>query len=62
LLPPLRFMAQVQSNAEINDQDESSWINLVWYADIDDSKTIVDLVRDAVAQVDWQSQASGFSF
>ena len=62
LLPPLRFMAQVRSDAKVNDVDESSWMNLVWYANVDESKTIVDLVREALAQVDWQSQASGFSF
>jgi NAD-dependent SIR2 family protein deacetylase len=62
LLPSLRFMAQVRSHAEVSNDAESSWMNLVWYANVDDSRTIVDLVRDALTQVDWQSQASGWSF
>lgn len=61
ILPPLRFAARIQSWETVNDEDEGSWMNLVWFAEIDDNKSIKALVEEALAQVDWKRQAAGYS-
>jgi len=35
-------------------------MNLIWFAEIDDEKSIKDFVREALAQVDWKMQAEGY--
>ena len=35
-------------------------MNLVWFAEIDDEKSITAFVEEALAQVDWKAQAEGF--
>lgn len=61
ILPALRFAAQARSWERINDVDEGSWMNLIWFAEIDDDKSIKQLVQEALAQVDWKKQATGYS-
>jgi hypothetical protein len=61
ILPPLRFAARIQSWERVNDEDEGSWMNLVWFAEIDDEKSLKAFVEEALAQVDWKQQASGYS-
>jgi hypothetical protein len=61
IMPPLRFAAQVRSWAKVNDEDEGSWLNLIWFAETDDEKSIKDFVREALRQLDWKMQASGYS-
>jgi hypothetical protein len=60
ILPPLRFIAQISSHAEIADGDHGSWMNLIWFAEIDDTKSIKAFVEEALIQVDWEKQATGF--
>ena len=40
VLPPLRFVAQISSGEPIADDDHGSWMNLIWFAEIDDEKSI----------------------
>jgi hypothetical protein len=35
-------------------------MNLVWFAEVDDEKSVVDFVTEALAQVDWSTQASSY--
>jgi len=60
VLPPLRFVAQICSGERITDQDDGSWMNLIWFAEIDDNKSIKAFVEEALAQVDWKKQAEGY--
>jgi len=60
ILPPLRFVAQISSWDRINEQGDGSWMNLIWFAEIDDEKSIKAFVEEALRQVDWKTQASGF--
>ena len=62
ILPPLRFAARIRSWEPVNVEDEGSWMNLVWFAEIDDNKSIKSFVEEALAQVDWQNQAAGYSY
>jgi NAD-dependent SIR2 family protein deacetylase len=61
ILPPLRFVAQISSWEPINEHDDGSWMNLIWFAEIDDDKSIKAFVQEALAQVDWKRQADGYS-
>lgn len=61
ILPPLRFAAQISSWERINEQDDGSWMNLIWFAEIDDGKSIKAFVEEALTQVDWKRQAEGYS-
>jgi NAD-dependent SIR2 family protein deacetylase len=61
ILPPLRFAARIRSWEKVNDEDEGSWMNLVWFAEIDDDKSIKAFVAEALRQVDWKKQATGYS-
>ena len=60
VLPPLRFVAQISSGEPIADDDHGSWMNLIWFAEIDDEKSIKAFVEEALAQVDWKGQAEGY--
>jgi len=60
VLPPLRFVAQISSGEPIADDDHGSWMNLIWFAEIDDEKSIKAFVEEALAQVDWKGQAAGY--
>jgi len=60
IVPPLRFAAQISSWEPLGD-GEGSWMNLIWFADIDDDKSIKAFVEEALAQVDWKVQAEGYS-
>jgi NAD-dependent SIR2 family protein deacetylase len=60
ILPGLRFAARIVSREAIGDST-GSWMNLIWFAEIDDEKSIKAFVEEALAQVDWKRQASGYS-
>ena len=60
VLPPLRFAAQISSWRRLAPTECGSWINLVWFAEIDDRKPLTAFVNEALSQVDWARQASGF--
>jgi hypothetical protein len=62
ILPPLRFAARISSREVVAPGSDGSWMNLVWFADIDDEKSIKDFVCEALMQVDWKTQAEGFEF
>jgi NAD-dependent SIR2 family protein deacetylase len=62
ILPALRFAAQIRTFEPLTDEDDgsSSWMNLIWFAEIDDGKTIKAFVEEALKRVDWKASASGF--
>jgi NAD-dependent SIR2 family protein deacetylase len=61
ILPPLRFAAQIRTFKPLTDEDDGSWMNLIWFAEIDDNKTTKACVEEALKQVDWKASASGYS-
>jgi hypothetical protein len=61
ILPQLRFAAQISSKERPTEEDDGSWMNLIWFAEIDDDKSIKRFVEEALAQVDWKRQAEGYS-
>jgi NAD-dependent SIR2 family protein deacetylase len=61
ILPGLRFAARLVSHASVGDST-GSWMNLIWFAEIDDDKSIKAFVEEALAQVDWERQAEGFDY
>ena len=61
ILPPLRFAAQISTYEGINEGEDCSWINLIWFAEIDDDKSIKAFVEDALKQIDWRACATGGS-
>ena len=60
IIPPLRFTAQIVSWRLLEPRACGSWLNLVWFAEIDDQKPLVDFVTEALARVDWATQSSSF--
>jgi hypothetical protein len=61
IVPPLRFAAQICSWERIDPEACGSWLNLVWFAEVDDQRSMVDFVTEALAEVDWATQASSFN-
>jgi NAD-dependent SIR2 family protein deacetylase len=61
ILPPLRFAAQIQTFEPMTDEDDASWMNLIWFGEIDDAKTTKAFVEDALKLIDWKANASGYS-
>ena len=61
ILPALRFAAQIRTFERLTDEDDGSWMNLIWFAEIDDDKTTKAFVEEALNQVDWKASASGYS-
>lgn len=63
ILPAVRFAARVRSWESVNEWDDNgSVMNLIWFADIDDSKSILSYVEDSVRQIDWGKLATGYSY
>lgn len=60
VLPTLTMMAQVSCQEPRNSNEDGSWLNFVWFADIDDQKSIKDFVESALENVDWQKEAEGY--
>lgn len=60
LLPSLTMMAQLRSYKRRNDDEDGTWLNLVWFADIDDTKSITDFVTEALRQVNWKVEADSY--
>jgi NAD-dependent SIR2 family protein deacetylase len=61
ILPPLRFAAQIATSERLTDEDNGSWMNLIWFAEIDDDKTTKAFIEEALKQFDWRANASGYS-
>ena len=61
VLPPLRFAAQIIAYEPLTKDDEGSWVNLIWFAEINDDKSIKAFVEEALKQVDWRASASGYN-
>lgn len=59
ILPPLRFAAQIVTFESVGEGD-GSWMNLIWFAEIDDEKPLKAFVEEALAQVDWPTQATRY--
>lgn len=59
ILPPLRFAAQIVTFESV-DEGDGSWMNLIWFAEIDDEKSLKAFVEEALAQVDWPTQATRY--
>ena len=53
-------MAQIRSDERIDESDSGSRMNLVWFAEIDDEKSIKAFVEEALAQVGWKGPAEGY--
>ena len=60
ILPSATLMAQLYSGAPRNDDEDGSWMNLIWFADLDASLSIPEIVQVALDQVDWERQADSF--
>jgi NAD-dependent SIR2 family protein deacetylase len=60
VLPPLLFVARLASHEAVDDKHTCSSMNLIWFAEIDDDKSIKTFVAEALAQVDWKKQATGY--
>ena len=60
ILPSLTMMAQLRSYERRNDDEDGTWLNLVWFADIDDQKSITDFVAEALQQIDWKAEAESY--
>jgi hypothetical protein len=60
ILPPLRFAAQIRTFEPLTDEDNGSWMNLIWFAEIDDDKTTKAFIEEALKQIDWKASASGY--
>ena len=61
ILPPLRFAASISTFEPLTDEDDGSRMNLIWFTEIDDDKSVKDFVTEALSQVDWGRNATGFS-
>jgi hypothetical protein len=59
----VRFAARVRSCDSVNERDDNgSVMNLIWFAEMDDAKSILSYVQDAVRQIDWRKLATGYSY
>jgi hypothetical protein len=59
----VRFAARVRSCDSVNEHDDNgSVMNLIWFAEMDDAKSILSYVEDAVRQIDWRKLATGYSY
>jgi hypothetical protein len=61
ILPGLRFVAQLRSYHLLQPTHEGSWISLIWFAEIDDAKSVKAFVEEALTQIDWATSASEYS-
>ena len=62
VLPTLTMMAQLSSLDSYKKGEHGSWLNIVWFADIDNQKTITEFVAAAMQHVDWEEEAESFLF
>jgi NAD-dependent SIR2 family protein deacetylase len=60
ILPPLRFAAQIRTFEPLTEEYDGSWMNLIWFAEIDDDKTTKAFIEEALKQIDWKASASGY--
>jgi hypothetical protein len=60
ILPALRFAAQIRTFEPLTDGDDGSWMNPIWFSEIDDDKTTKRFVEEALKSIDWNVSASGF--
>ena len=61
ILPPLRFAAQICTFERLTAGYEGSWMNLIWFAEIDDDRSMKGFLEEALKQVDWKASSSGYS-
>ena len=54
------MIAQIKCNEDRNKDEDGSWLNIVWWADIDDEKSIKDYVADALQNIDWRAEADSY--
>ena len=62
VLPTLTMMAQLSCLEPRDENMHGSWLNVVWFTDIDDEKSIKDFVAEALGKVDWGREAEDFLF
>ena len=60
LLPQLQLMARIECHERRNEQEDRTWLHLIWFADIDDDKSVRDYVADALTQVNWEQDAESY--
>ena len=56
------MMGQLSCLAPRDKSMHGSWLNLVWFADVDNNKTITNFVASALENVDWEKEAEDFLF
>jgi hypothetical protein len=62
IMPALRFVAQIASGKLLDPTACGSWLNFVWFAEIDDQKPLTAFVSEALERIDWDQQASSFDY
>ena len=62
VLPTLTMMAQLSCLEPGDKSMHGSWLNLVWFADVDNNKTITAFVAEALEKIDWGREAEDFLF
>ena len=60
LIPSLRMIATIKCHESPRADEHGTWLTLIWFAEVDEEKSIKDYVSEAVAQVDWEKEAEGY--
>ena len=60
VIPSQRMIATIKCNQSPRADEQGTWLTLIWFAEIDEEKSIKDYVSEAVAQVDWAKEAEGY--
>lgn len=61
ILPPMTMMATLTCYQPRNQFEDGSTLTVVWFADVDEQKSIRDYVEAALRSVDWNKEAREFS-
>lgn len=61
MLPPVEMVAEIWCNDPIGD-GMGSHAAIVWYRDIWDNQSLVDVVLDGIRRIDWDSVAADFDW
>jgi hypothetical protein len=56
------IVAQIASGKLLDPTACGSWLNFVWFAEIDDQKPLTAFVSEALERIDWDQQASSFDY
>jgi len=56
----MTMMATLTCHEPRNQFEDGSRLTVVWFADVDDQKSIKDYVESALGSVDWNEEAEEF--